>query len=353
MRHEASRPAVVETPNTAGEIMTKDVVSVLVGSSVRDVAILLLEKRISAVPVLAANLELLGMVSEGDLMGRSDTDRVARRDWWLTLLKDFQPQTETIAALAARPVEQVMRAPVLTIEARAPLHEIAEMLKVHDIKRLPVMQGDRMVGIVSRSDLVRAMATQIPKPTMGRSVGGLLSLFTGMMQTDVRPENAPASALAAVAERPPVTAGSFRELVTIAKQVGRDDAVAAKQLAALERERQIDAMLLEHLDEQVWVKLLDRAQAAATQGESSFELIRFPCDLCSDGGRKIDVAEIDWPSTLRGEAAEVYARWERELRPGDFRLRAQIVEYLDGIPNNIALSLSWATSQSDEMKHGH
>ena len=129
MRHEASRPAVVETPNTAGEIMTKDVVSVLVGSSVRDVAILLLEKRISAVPVLAANLELLGMVSEGDLMGRSDTDRIARRDWWLTLLKDVQPQTETIAALAARPVEQVMRVPVLTIEARAPLHEIAEMLK--------------------------------------------------------------------------------------------------------------------------------------------------------------------------------------------------------------------------------
>ena len=111
VRHEASRPSVVETPNTAGEIMTKDVVSVLVGSSVRDVAILLLEKRMSAVPVLAANLELLGMVSEGDLMGRSDTDRVARRDWWLTLLKDFQPQTETIAALAARPVEQIMRAP--------------------------------------------------------------------------------------------------------------------------------------------------------------------------------------------------------------------------------------------------
>ena len=59
VRHEAGRPGVVETPNTAGEIMTKDVVSVLVGTSVRDVAILLLEKRISAVPVLAANLQLL------------------------------------------------------------------------------------------------------------------------------------------------------------------------------------------------------------------------------------------------------------------------------------------------------
>ena len=90
MRHETDRPAVVETPNTAGEIMTKSVVSVLVGTSVRDVAILLLEKRISAVPVLAANLQLLGMVSEGDLIGhtrgqiralhfRRDRERIGER----------------------------------------------------------------------------------------------------------------------------------------------------------------------------------------------------------------------------------------------------------------------------------
>jgi CBS domain-containing protein len=76
VRHEAGRPGVVGTHNTAGEIMTKDVVSVLVGTSVRDVAILLLEKRISAIPVLAANLQLVGMVSEGDLIARSDADRV-------------------------------------------------------------------------------------------------------------------------------------------------------------------------------------------------------------------------------------------------------------------------------------
>ena len=159
-----------------------------VGTSVRDVAMLMLEKRISAMPVLAADLQLAGMVSEGDLIGRSDADRVARRDWWLTQLTDAQPQTETFAALAARPVEQVMRAPALTIEARAPLHEIAEMWD----EKLPVMQGDRMVGIVSRSDLVRAVATQIPKPPRRREAAdGLLSLFAGMMQTKVRPEDAP------------------------------------------------------------------------------------------------------------------------------------------------------------------
>jgi len=350
------RPAVIETPSTADDIMTRDVVSASVGTSVRGVAMLMLEKRISAMPVLAADLRLAGMVSEGDLIGRSDADRVARRDWWLTLLTDPQPQTEAFAALGARPVEQVMRAPVLTIEARAPLHEIAEMLAVYDIKRLPVMQGDRMVGIVSRSDLVRAVATQIPKPTKGQSVDGLLSLFAGMMQTNVRPEDAPASASPstepAAPERDPVTAGSFRELVTIAKETVREDALAAKQLAALERLRQIKAMLLEHLDKEAWATLLDRAQAAAAEGESSFELMRFPCDLCSDGGRKIGVAENDWPTTLRGEAAEVYARWERELRPAGFRLRAQIVEYLDGIPNTIALSLAWPAAESSEINKG-
>jgi CBS domain-containing protein len=337
--------------------MTKDVISVSLAATARDVAVLLLQKRVSAVPVLGANQQLVGIVSEGDLIGRSDIDRVARRDWWLTLLTDVQPQTETFAALGARPVEQLMRAPVLTIEARAPLHEIAEMLKVYDIKRLPVMQGDRMVGIVSRSDLVRAVATQIPMSTFGESTGGLLSLFAGMMQKDVRPEDGlasvPPSATPGVDERPAATARAFRDLVTAAEQVVKDDAAAAKHQAALERSHQIKAMLLEHLDAQVWSELLDRAQAAATQGENSFELIRFPCDLCSDGGRKIDVGEIEWPTTLRGEAAEVYVRWERELRPAGFRLRAQIIEYLGGIPNNIALSLAWAAPESNETKQGH
>ena len=143
---KTGRPTVVEIPNSAGAIMTKDVVSALVGTRVRDVAILLLEKRISAVPVLAADQQLVGMVSEGDLIGRNVADRVARRDWWLALLKNGQPLAKSIEALVARSVEQVMHAPVITIEARAPLHEIAEMLRVYDIKRLPVMRG----GVASR-----------------------------------------------------------------------------------------------------------------------------------------------------------------------------------------------------------
>jgi CBS domain-containing protein len=92
VKHEAAsrkfeQPAVAPAPHTACEIMTTDVISVSIGASVRDVAILLLEKRISAVPVLAADQQLVGMVSEGDLLGRGADDRLARRDWWLALLK--------------------------------------------------------------------------------------------------------------------------------------------------------------------------------------------------------------------------------------------------------------------------
>ncbi len=345
MTHELSNataepPAVTPSLETAGDLMTTAIVSVAIGACVRDVARLLLENRISAVPVLGADQQLLGMVSEGDLVGRNDADRVARRDWWLALLGDAQPLAEPLEALVARPVEQVMRAPVMTIEAQAPLHEIAEMFRVYDIKRLPVMRGGRVAGIVSRSDLVRAMAAMIPPPAKERSLGGFASMFAGMMGGDSRTLETQPSAAPVVAA-PATTAAAFLTLVTASKQAGQDDAVAAKEQAKLEQERQVKDLLQEHIGTPAWTALLERARGAATLGENSFELIRFPCDLCSDGGRKIDVAETDWPTTLRGEAAEFHTRWERDLRPAKFGLSAQLVDYIDGIASNVALSLTW------------
>lgn len=336
----AERPAVEPSLKTASDLMTTTVVSVAIGASVRDVALLLLEKRISAVPVLGADQQLLGMVSEGDLVGRGDADRVARRDWWLALLGNGQPLAEPIESLVARPVEQVMRAPVMTVEAQTPLREIAEMFLVYDIKRLPVMRGGRIVGIVSRSDLVRAVAATVPSPAKAHSLGGLASLFAGVMGSGSRPLG-PQPAADPVVVAPAVTAEAFLNLVSASKQAGQDEVVAAKDQVKLEQERRVKEMLQEHVGALAWTALLERARAAAALGENSFELIRFPCDLCSDGGRKIDVAETDWPTTLRGEAAEFYARWDRDLRAAKFGLSAQLVDYIDGIPSNVAMSLTW------------
>jgi hypothetical protein len=70
-------------------------------------------------------------------------------------------------------------------------------------------------------------------------------------------------------------------------------------------------------------------------------LLRFPSQLCSDGGRAINVTEPDWPATLRGEAAEIYLRWERHLKPHGFHLTARVLEFPGGMPGDIGLFLSW------------
>ncbi len=80
---------------------------------------------------------------------------------------------------------------------------------------------------------------------------------------------------------------------------------------------------------------------AAARGESQLELIRFPSDLCSDGGRKIRVREQGWEDTLRGEAAELRARYRRDLLPKGFGLAASTLEYRQGLPGDIGLFLTW------------
>jgi len=85
--------------------------------------------------------------------------------------------------------------------------------------------------------------------------------------------------------------------VTVSKQIERDDAIAAKQQAKIDQRRRVQAMLKEHLGKNVWATLLERARDAATHGEKAWS---FPCDLCTDGSRKIDVAETDWADDVEG-----------------------------------------------------
>jgi len=77
------------------------------------------------------------------------------------------------------------------------------------------------------------------------------------------------------------------------------------------------------------------------RGETEFLLLRFPSQLCSDSGRAINVPDPDWPETLRGEAAEMYLRWERDLRPRGFHLTARVIDYPGGMPGDVGLYLVW------------
>jgi CBS domain-containing protein len=145
----------------ARDVMTTAVVSVNPDTPIRRVAELLLEYGISAVPVVDNTGAAIGIVSEGDLMGRKINQRDKRRDWWLEMLAEGTTLSPTFLESIRStdgPVRQVMVAPVKTVGEDTPIEEIAELLEAHRIKRVPVVRNGRVVGIVSRADLLRALA---------------------------------------------------------------------------------------------------------------------------------------------------------------------------------------------------
>ena len=138
-----------------------------------------------------------------------------------------------------------------------------------------------------------------------------------------------------------LSAEAFRDAVRRCKAESLHQRQALKREAQLKRQRTIKALLDQHVSDAQWSEMLDKAKLAARRGEQEFMLLRFPSDLCSDGGRKINVAEEGWEGTLRGEAAEFYSRWRTDLKPRSFGLSAQIVSFDDGIIGDIALHLTW------------
>lgn len=333
------------SPSTAADVMTSAVVSVSPDTSVREVAALLLEAHISAVPVVDGAGVLLGMASEGDLLGRSAEDRLAGQEWWLAILSaPGQTEAAVTAAATARPVRDVMHAPVMTVAVTAPISEVAELLRVNGIKRVPVMRDGRMVGIVSRADLLRAIEAIPDAVSHQRSLGGLAemigSFFGGTAGGHARIAAAPATP-APVPVPVPVTAEGFRHLVAASDQSHADEKKAIAHAADLERLRRVKVLLQEHLGTEMWDTLMTHAQVAAAHGGKEMELLRFPADLCSDGARKINNTDPAWAETLRGEPAEFHARWLQDLKPAGFGLAARVVDYRDGMPGDVALVLVW------------
>jgi CBS domain-containing protein len=146
---------------TASEVMTKDVLSVAPETPRRTVAKLLLQRGISAAPVVDATGCAIGMVSENDLLGREIERRVPRREWWLEVLaegEDLAPEFLDYLRTTDRPVRDVMVSPVVTVSEDTSIEAIADILQRHHIKRVPVLRDGRMVGIVSRADLVRVLS---------------------------------------------------------------------------------------------------------------------------------------------------------------------------------------------------
>ncbi len=141
----------------AADVMEPDVLSVYPDTSVNDVAKLLLKNRISAVPVVD-NGKLVGIVSEGDLIRRVETNTDKHRSWWLELMISDEKLATDYVKSHARFAGEVMSRPVVTADENTPLDQVAKLFENHNIKRVPIVRGSNVVGIVSRADLLRLLA---------------------------------------------------------------------------------------------------------------------------------------------------------------------------------------------------
>jgi CBS domain-containing protein len=153
----------------AKDVMTTNVVTVGPEMAVDEVAKKLLAHGISGVPVVAADGRILGMVSEGDLVRRAETGTQRQRSWWLRVFADNATLATDYAKAHGRTAQDVMATEVVSVEPSTSLAEIADLLEQRRIKRVPVVDGGKLVGIISRANLVRALVAAGTMPATADS----------------------------------------------------------------------------------------------------------------------------------------------------------------------------------------
>lgn len=148
---------------TAADVMTRDVVSLKPETPVRDIAQILDSHHISGAPVVDSDGHVIGVVSEGDLIALADVMGEKRRSWWLMVLVDENTLAREYARAHGRTARDVMATEVITVSETTPLAEIARTLERNGIKRVPVVRDRKLVGIVTRGDLLQTLAgTAVP-----------------------------------------------------------------------------------------------------------------------------------------------------------------------------------------------
>jgi CBS domain-containing protein len=144
----------------AQDIMVSPVVTVTPETSVQELAQLLIDRRISGVPVLDAQGTLVGIVSEGDLLRRTEAATERRSSWWLELLSGPEQLASEYVRAHSRRVGDIMRREVVTARPDTPVDEIATLMERYAIKRVPIVEDGRVVGIISRANLIQAVASR-------------------------------------------------------------------------------------------------------------------------------------------------------------------------------------------------
>jgi len=152
----------------AHQIMTKAVISVAPHTSIEDAASIMLRNHVSGLPVLQDNGRLVGVVSESDFLRRGEIGTGRKRPAWLQFFTGPGRSAIDFVRERGRKIEDVMTSDPITVAEDTSLEELVRLMEKNAVKRLPVMRGEELVGIVTRSNLLQAvasMAHEIPDPT--------------------------------------------------------------------------------------------------------------------------------------------------------------------------------------------
>ena len=143
----------------ARDVMVTNVITVSPELDVKTVARLMVANGISAVPVTDESFNVIGIVSEGDLLHRPEIKTERKQPWWLEMLMSDQGSAIDFVKSHARQAKDVMARNVITADAETSLQEIAGVLEKNGIKRVPILEQGKLVGIVSRANIIQAFAS--------------------------------------------------------------------------------------------------------------------------------------------------------------------------------------------------
>jgi len=179
----------------AMDVMSRDVVTCRPDDEVAKVVKLLAERDVSALPVVDDSGMVVGVISEADLMRREEIDTGKHRPWWLEAVTPGITLAKEFAKEHGRKVDEIMSDTVVSASEDTSLGEIATLLEKHRIKRVPILRDGKLVGIVSRSNLIQALASSSHVQAGGDAPGDrsirleLLDRLDGQAWTDFGSRN--------------------------------------------------------------------------------------------------------------------------------------------------------------------
>jgi CBS domain-containing protein len=148
----------------AADVMTHDVLTIEREATVAEAIRLMLENKISGLPVLANGRKVVGILTEGDLLRRSETGTQRHRPRWLEILMGPGRMAGEYVRTHGRKVAEIMTTDLVSVTGDTSLEEVVGLMERHRIKRLPVLDRDMLIGLVSRADLLRSLLHALEAP---------------------------------------------------------------------------------------------------------------------------------------------------------------------------------------------